>query len=192
MSKFISYDRLEDAIALLDEMRFHYVKPNVPVYNTLLGGCSKRGDLDTAIKLYNELKKVGLRPEERTFALLFATLGSVKRDNQTSKSKIQDIATEMERFEVTPNLFTQNSLIKAYSRLGDLAEVVKAFENLKYLDIKPDKATYAVVISAFAKTGAVQDAYTFLREAETKASCCLSEKEKKKARKEATNKRTLN
>jgi len=54
------------------------------------------------------------------------------------------------------------------SRLGDAVKTFEHFENYRYLDIKPDKATYAIMLNSCAGTGAVQDALTLLKEMEGK------------------------
>jgi len=49
-----------------------------------------------------------------------------------------------------------------------VAKTFEHFENYRYLDIKPDKATYAIMINSCVKSGAIQDAYTLLKEMEAK------------------------
>jgi len=115
MVKFIDFGRTEDAVALLDEMKFHHIQPTTPVYNTLLGGYSREGDLTKTMKLYNQMKKHGVKPDERTFSLLFSALGSVKLNGQISQEKIDHLKAEMQKFGVSPNLFTQNAQLKVLS-----------------------------------------------------------------------------
>ena len=117
MAKFIDFGRIKDAVALLDEMKFHHIQPTTPVYNTLLGGYSRAGDITQAMRLYNQMKKHGAKPEERTFSLLLSTLGNADLDSQVSLEKIEDLRAEMRKYGVSPNLFIQNSLLKVLQSL---------------------------------------------------------------------------
>mgnify|MGYP002385024139 CR=1 FL=1 len=115
MAKYIKYDRLEDAVNLLKEMKDEYnIKPNTPVYNTLIRGYSHKGDWKTCFKLFNQLKKTGLHPSVETFVSLFHCLSKTKPTNVTREG-FENIQNQVKKYNIPPNLPLQNSILKVFN-----------------------------------------------------------------------------
>ena len=101
------------------------LEPNLVTFNTLLDGCQKAGDLDAALQAKEALEQAGLRPDQRTYTSLIATVA-----RQPSKSAGQNDPTtafmllqEMRDKNIRPNGMTYSALIDVCGRCkrSDLA-----------------------------------------------------------------------
>jgi len=110
MKKFIDYGRLDDAADLLEEMKFHKIHPNTPVFTTLIGGCADAGNFAGAMRFYNALKKYGLKPDARTFSCLFKAVAK-GLDSSATMEKVESLKAEMSRYGITPSLILQNAML---------------------------------------------------------------------------------
>lgn len=54
-------------------MRLKGITGNVATYTSMISGLSKEGRADEAFKLYDEMMKIGLIPDDRVFTSLVAS-----------------------------------------------------------------------------------------------------------------------
>jgi len=167
MQRLIKNGLTSEAVALLEDMKINHVYPNTPVFNTLIGGFARGGNLNQSFKLFNMLKKHGSKPDPRTYTLMFTAI-SRANDKQFSKEVLEKLREEVKRADIKPSTYIQNALMLALIRLGNYEEAFEIFENMKYMDIKPDKYAYSALMSAFIDEGSVEEALYFLREVQKK------------------------
>ncbi len=56
ISNLVRKSRQDEAVQLLEQMERSKVRPDVVVYNTILSGYGKHGDLKNAFKTFNEVR----------------------------------------------------------------------------------------------------------------------------------------
>eukprot|EP00933_Yihiella_yeosuensis_P038094 TRINITY_DN3205_c0_g1_i1.p1 TRINITY_DN3205_c0_g1~~TRINITY_DN3205_c0_g1_i1.p1 ORF type:complete len:631 (+),score=129.40 TRINITY_DN3205_c0_g1_i1:185-2077(+) len=70
--------RLEAALRLLMAMKDLSLQPDEVVFNNLLGGCIKDGNVDLAKKLYSDMVADGVKPSNATFSIMIRLYAQCK------------------------------------------------------------------------------------------------------------------
>ncbi|KAK8865982.1 hypothetical protein IAR55_001132 [Kwoniella newhampshirensis] len=83
----ISPAETEEVIAMVAESPKHMV--NAPVYNILLGYIGRQKKLDRMWKLYNEMKKRGVKPTSRTYSTMLNAYAGVSHSHDISDVPIR-------------------------------------------------------------------------------------------------------
>jgi len=71
--------RLDVALTLLKAMKDRSLAVDEVIFNNLLGGCVREGNVDFARHLYDEMIKSGLKPSNATFSILIRLYAQCKR-----------------------------------------------------------------------------------------------------------------
>ncbi|KAJ9065969.1 hypothetical protein DSO57_1014377 [Entomophthora muscae] len=87
-------ERLNDAIVLMFEATKKFEQPIVP-WNILFTHVTKQKKLKLAIKLFNEMKVRGVKPNERTYTILLS--GCANSPAPTAPLKAEKLLEEMKR-----------------------------------------------------------------------------------------------
>lgn len=128
---FISEKRLKEAIDVVEvRMKEDRVKPDYYLYDLLIMECGRRGYTKKAFKLYNRMKRRGLKVTGPTYAALF---------NACSKSihpkAAIDLANNLRKIIIQngfeANEIVYNAMISAYGRCGDIETAFQIVDEMK-------------------------------------------------------------
>ncbi|ORX90657.1 hypothetical protein K493DRAFT_339880 [Basidiobolus meristosporus CBS 931.73] len=152
IKKLASNDKLADAIALV--MNSPLRAQSTVVWNHLIDECGKKQMVGKAFKLFQEMKRRGHAPNEKTFTILINACANSVSASPTALQKALELYNKMVQSDSPPSLVHTNTLIKACSRAGDMKTLADSYNSL---DTRgpgaPDVVTYNLVISAFAHKG---------------------------------------
>lgn len=95
------------------------VKPESYIYNLVLGACGRVGYTKMAFKLYNDMKKRGLKPTGGTYTALFNACANSPwiEDGLSRATKLRQLLIEKREILNDTNY---NAMIKAFGRCGDI------------------------------------------------------------------------
>ncbi|GMN56668.1 hypothetical protein TIFTF001_025788 [Ficus carica] len=136
------------------------VTPDACTYNILINACCKRGCLDDAWNVFDEMRRKRVRPNAVTFGTLVHGL--------CANSKLEEalnLKEDMLRvYEVKPDASVYASLMKELSRAGELSLTLGLKEEMEREGIKLDSGVYTTLISANFKVGRKEEAFRILEE----------------------------
>lgn len=123
--------------------KFPGTKPNVPVYNAVMHACSKAGDFDRMLQVFQDMKDLRMRPSIVTFSTLisaYASIGDVEKALQ--------FVDEMKRYGLKPSCQIYTSIIAAYGRNGEVDKAMSMLNKTRIQFGEPDEELYTAAIVA--------------------------------------------
>ncbi|XP_018343136.1 PREDICTED: pentatricopeptide repeat-containing protein 1, mitochondrial isoform X2 [Trachymyrmex septentrionalis] len=120
----VSKNDLNSALQVLDLMKENRDKPTIYLYNLLLYGLAKQGDVKQCFSLYNKAKKNGLQPNAATYTSLFNAC-ALSDNSQVALEHLNRLRKSLYERQFPLNDAHYNVMVKAYSWHG---QIVKAFQ----------------------------------------------------------------
>lgn len=120
----ISKNDLNSALQVLDLMKENRDKPTMYLYNLLLYGLAKQGDVKQCFSLYNKAKKYGLQPNAATYTSLFNAC-ALSDNSEVALEHLNRLRKSLYERQFSLNDAHYNVMVKAYSWHG---QIVKAFQ----------------------------------------------------------------
>lgn len=150
----------------------------VAIFNTAIDVCGHAGKFGRAWSLYNDMKKRGLRPEERTVAsMLNALAESIERrpESQVDSNRIWEKALQLSNAvgEEGRSTFLLNGLLKVASRLEEIERMRTIFP-IKQIPAEADEISFTLALNLLARFGRVDEAAAYFAALETKMGSVLS------------------
>ncbi|KAJ1652021.1 hypothetical protein IWQ61_007546 [Dispira simplex] len=142
VDRLVAKKKTDDAIALVMNapQRLH----TVVVWNHLIQACVERGGINRALKLFNQLKKRGLKPNPQTYTLL---LTCCARSDSPHTVETARLLFKKLRDTTIPSLHHVNALLQVYSNAGDTPMLLERFHEMPAAGSgAPDHITYTIVI----------------------------------------------
>ncbi|XP_058113989.1 putative pentatricopeptide repeat-containing protein At3g25970 [Magnolia sinica] len=163
--------RIEDASAVFERMPDR----NSVSWNAMIAGCGLADDCANAFLLLNRMERIGMWPDEATFASVLTLLDGPKFYKLTSQlhakiikngrasdtiacnatitaysecGSIDDAVEAFDDMEATRDLVSWNSMLAAYAWHDRGANAIELFVKMKELGIDQDMYTYTSAISA--------------------------------------------
>ncbi|KAG8231129.1 hypothetical protein J437_LFUL010455, partial [Ladona fulva] len=138
---------LSEALGILDNGNIS--KPTAYLYGLLIRSCGKFGYTKKAYKLYNEMKKRGIKPRASVYTSLFNACSNSpwKEDGLSRASQLME---SLESSGYEPNIINYNAMIKAFGRCGDLEVSFRLVDQMISKGIAPDSSTFAFLLQACA------------------------------------------
>ncbi|CAH0584146.1 unnamed protein product [Chrysodeixis includens] len=137
IKQYLKYRRLKEAIDVLEVrmLKEDRVKPENYIYNILIGACADVGYTKKAFKLFNEMKRRGLKPTGDTYTCLFNACANSPWpvDGLKNAKHLRELMIEK---GTEPNLTNYNAMIKAFGRCGDIATAFKIVDEMTLKKIK--------------------------------------------------------
>ncbi|XP_011060058.1 PREDICTED: pentatricopeptide repeat-containing protein 1, mitochondrial isoform X2 [Acromyrmex echinatior] len=99
-------------------------KPTMYLYNLLLYGLAKQGDVKQCFSLYNKAKKYGLQPNAATYTSLFNAC-ALSDNSEVALEHLNRLRKSLYERQFSLNDAHYNVMVKAYSWHG---QIVKAFQ----------------------------------------------------------------
>lgn len=69
---------IEKALVLVNEMEKAGIKADEVLYNSLLDGCCKAGEVEIALLVYQNMRTLGIKPSNVTFSILIKIYGKAR------------------------------------------------------------------------------------------------------------------
>ncbi|XXG63528.1 hypothetical protein AAC387_Pa05g1696 [Persea americana] len=155
---------------------------DVVLWSAMISGYAKNGDSNEALKLFEEMQSLGLRPNSITMVSVISActqLGDFGRGkwihdfmvksgiemNMVVCTSLLDMHTKngsvdeaRKLFDMMPtrDVVSWNSLINSYAKNGYAYEALEAFKEMQDLGMEPNKVTFLSVLSSCAQIGALE------------------------------------
>ncbi|GJZ89724.1 pentatricopeptide repeat-containing protein [Tanacetum coccineum] len=158
--------KINEAMALLREMKSRKMEPDVMHYTTLINGYCLLGEPWSAFNIFEEMKENGLEPDVITFDVLVSGLvieglckgGKVKEAElfySTFEYKSLDLYAAMVNGYCEANntskayklCFGNRAVVKRACLINCLKEAYYLFNDMRNRGIKPDIITYTVLLN---------------------------------------------
>uniref|UniRef100_A0A2P2MZ41 Pentatricopeptide repeat-containing protein n=1 Tax=Rhizophora mucronata TaxID=61149 RepID=A0A2P2MZ41_RHIMU len=122
------------------------IAPNVFTYNILIKGLCKKNDMESAVKVFDEMPALGLIPNVITYTTIlggYASLG----DMDNAKRVFGDL---LDRGWL-PDATTFAVLMDGYCKQGRLSDAIKVMDDMEEYEVEPNDVIYGVMISVYCK-----------------------------------------
>ncbi|KAM1091124.1 hypothetical protein ACFX2J_018455 [Malus domestica] len=130
--------------------------PDLVSWNTMISGCSERGDGEKAMNLFVQLKKTPfLKPDEYTFAAIISATGTDLVSNYGKSLHGQVTKAGFEK-----SIFVGTTLVSMYFRNAESDDAQKVF----YSIIKKDVVLWTEMIMGFSRLADGESAIKFFYE----------------------------
>ncbi|XP_057862808.2 pentatricopeptide repeat-containing protein At3g12770-like [Cryptomeria japonica] len=138
---------VEKALETFKQMQLAGVQPNSTTFASILPACAKMGDLQRGIDIHQSITERGLSSDVIVASALvdmYAKCGSI------------DKAREL--FDNMPqrNVISWNAMITGYAQNGFVEKALEAFKQMQLADVEPYCTTFASILPACAKMGALE------------------------------------
>lgn len=161
ISLYISNGELEKVPAVVKELKKN-TSPDIVTFNLWLRICASLDDIETAEKVFLELKKTKVDPDWVTYS----TLASIYIKSSTFE-KAGPTLMEMEKKVTRKVRVAYSSMISLYTSLGNLEEVNRIWKKMKATFRKMNDAEYTCMISSLVKLEEYEGAESLYREWES-------------------------
>ena len=118
--------------------------PTPYVFTTLIGCLGRVGYTHKAFKLFNQMKKMGLEPENPTYTALFNACANCPPEYD-GLERAKKLHLQLNDKDIGMNRTTYNALIKAYGMRGQLLLAFSAVDEMVENGLQPDAETYSQV-----------------------------------------------
>ncbi|CAN1246882.1 Pentatricopeptide repeat-containing protein At4g02820, mitochondrial [Linum grandiflorum] len=156
LSMYIANKQLEKIPEVIQKLRT-YTTPDIFTYNLRLTACAGEDDVETAEKVFKELKKVTLEPDWVTYSIL-ANLYVKRKLHEQALPMLK----EMEKLASRNNRATYPSLISLYTAIGDSDAVHRIWGQLKScfakVNRKNNDAEYICIMTSLVKLNELSEA----------------------------------
>lgn len=158
----ISYSILIKGYAKANDLEkvmevYSYLKDNFDVdevlYNTLLDSFVVNNNEEALLKIYQEMKSMGVKPSVVTYGILIKLY-----TNQKNLTKATEAFYEMLSKGITPSIIIYQLLIKLNSKLGKYEECMSLYRKLSDSSVKPDCMLTDFMVDLFCKNFMIDEA----------------------------------
>lgn len=148
----------ELAIERLKEMEEKGVEITAVTYTTILYSLYKKGSVEEAERIWNEMGKKGCAPDVGAYnvKLMHAQGGEVEN--------VTKLIEEMIGLGLKPDAISYNYLMSCYCRNGMMNEAKKVYEGLEGNGCKPNAATFRTLIYYLCRNEQFETGYKVFKE----------------------------
>ncbi|KAK8933725.1 Pentatricopeptide repeat-containing protein [Platanthera zijinensis] len=169
-SKVLDLNMAECLLERIYDNHSKYIHP----FNAFLVACDIMDEPERAIHTLAKLKRLNIRPNIKTFEVLFSLFGNVnapyERGNWPSHmhaaERIRHIEMAMRRYGVRHSYMSMKNLVRALGMEGMIPEMLQRLENAEtFLAMEPHQITdlYNIVLHALAEAGHSLTAIEYFR-----------------------------
>ncbi|XP_025793671.1 pentatricopeptide repeat-containing protein MRL1, chloroplastic isoform X3 [Panicum hallii] len=176
-------DRAREVYKMLQE---YNIKGTPEVYTIALRSCSLTGDLGFALKIYEDMNKIGVKPDEMFLSALVDVAGHAKRAdaafeimkdarakglhvgtiaysslmgaccNAKDWKKALQLYEEIKSIKLTPTVSMMNALITSLCDGDQVLKAVDVLNEMNRIGVCPNEITYSVLFVACERNGEAQ------------------------------------
>ncbi|XP_057837438.2 pentatricopeptide repeat-containing protein At3g24000, mitochondrial-like [Cryptomeria japonica] len=155
---------------------------NVVSWTAIIAGCAQNGFFEKALETFKQMILAGVKPDSTTFASILpacAKMGALEQGTNIHQSimeagflsdtvignalvdmyaKCGSIDKAQGLFDIMPqrNVVSWNAMIVGYAHNGFVEKALETFKQMQSVGVKPDSTTFASILSACAKMGALE------------------------------------
>lgn len=143
---------VHQALVLFDRMADKTVKTNKKsegpfrnevTYNTLISALCNAGRPEQALKVFEQMKKAGLRPDKFTYTSLIRVC--------VQETDIQELLYDMRESGARPDVVTYNTMIQSLCNKRQLTQATKLVTEMESRGISPDSRTYGALMTGLMR-----------------------------------------
>jgi pentatricopeptide repeat protein len=131
--------------------------PTMVMYNTVIDGFFKEGEVAKACNLFHEMMQQGISPDVVTYTLVIGALCKAK-----AMDKAEMVLQQMLDKGIQPDDVTYNSVMHGYSTLGQWKKASKVFKEMTVRGVQPNIVTWNSFMASLCKHGRNKEARDFL------------------------------
>ncbi|XP_048573735.1 pentatricopeptide repeat-containing protein MRL1, chloroplastic isoform X2 [Triticum urartu] len=176
-------DRAREVYKMLQE---YSIKGTPEVYTIALRSCSLTGDLGFALKIYEDMNKIGVQPDEMFLSALVDVAGHARRAdaafeiikdvrakgfhvgimaysscmgaccNAKDWKKALQLFEEIKAIKLIPTVPMMNALITSLCDGDQVLKAAEVLNEMKELRVRPNEITYSVLCVACERNGEAQ------------------------------------
>ncbi|XP_064618279.1 pentatricopeptide repeat-containing protein 1, mitochondrial-like [Liolophura sinensis] len=148
MRHFADEGKIKEAIDVLDVwmLKNDRVKPNYYVFSILISILGKAGYTKKAFKVFNQMKKMGVKPKPNTYTALFNACSNSPWP-QDGLQRAQNLENLMKEKRHQPNIITYRAMIKAYGVCGDVQAAFRVLDEAS-VHCQPDLKCFSFLLMA--------------------------------------------
>ncbi|KAK8630866.1 hypothetical protein V6N13_079637 [Hibiscus sabdariffa] len=158
LSIFLARGKLSLACKLFEIFTDMGVNPVSYTYNSIMSSFVKKGYINEAWGVLNEMDEKVCPTDIATYNLIIQGLGKTGRADIAS-SVLEKLTKQGGYLDIV----MYNTLINVLGKAGYIDEARKLFEQMRSSGINPDVITYNTLIEVHTKAGQLKDAYRFLK-----------------------------
>ncbi|XP_057858599.2 pentatricopeptide repeat-containing protein At2g27610-like [Cryptomeria japonica] len=138
---------VEKALETFKQMQLAGVKPNCTTFSSILPACAKMGALEQGMDIHQSITEGGFLSDVVVATALV---------DMYAKCGIIDKAHQL--FDKMPqrDVMSWNAMIAGYTQIGFVDRAVETFKQLRLAGVKPNSTTFASILPACAKMGALE------------------------------------
>ncbi len=149
-----------EAVKCLDTMESEGLNPNVISYAAAMA--ASRDKPDMVVELLDRMKRAGVAPNT---VVLTSAINSLAREGGNYTYRAYTILQDMEEHGPEPNIYTYNTVTRAFAEAGKLPEALDLLKRLKSRNLCPDRFTFTTLLLCAGRHAAQVD-----------ASACINDK----------------
>ena len=130
---------------------------NEATYNTMMSAMCNAGQSDDALQLFDQMQRVGLRPDKYTYTILIQAC-----DNEND---IRELLYAMTERGIQPDIVTYNTIIKLLCSKRKLTQATRIVTEMESRGIVPDSRTYGTLMSGLLQAGKPSSCLTLFESA---------------------------
>lgn len=161
LSLYIANQQFEKVPEIIQELKKN-TSPDVVTYNMWLTVCASKNDVETAEKVFLELKKSKLDPDWLTYS----TLTNLYIKNEYIE-KAAHTLKQTEKRASRKNRAAYSSILSLHANMKDKEGLHRIWDKIKSCFNKPNDAEYNCMISSLVKLGEFEEAESLYNEWES-------------------------
>ncbi|XP_057858095.2 pentatricopeptide repeat-containing protein At5g27110-like isoform X1 [Cryptomeria japonica] len=138
---------VEKALETFNQMQLARVKPNSTTFASVLPACAKMGALEQGMEIHQSVTDRGILSDGIVATALV---------DMYAKCGIIDKARELFDRMSQRDVISWNAMIAGYAQNGLVEKALETFKQMQLAAIKPNSATFASILPACAKMGALE------------------------------------
>lgn len=139
------------------------LRNNVSVCNSILSCLVKNGKFQSSLKLFNQMKQNGLKPDIVTYSTLLVGCGKAKG----GFSKALELIQELKYHELRMDSVIYGTLLSVCASNNEREEAEKYFEEMKSEGHSPNMFHYSSLLNAYSSEGDYKKADELIQEMRT-------------------------
>jgi pentatricopeptide repeat protein len=141
-----------EAVLCLDTMVEEGLTPNVISYAAAMA--ASRDKPNVVIELLDRMQAANVAPNT---VVLTSAINSLAREGGEYTYKAYSILQDMETHGPDPNIYTYNTVTRAFAQAGKLGEALDLLKRIKSRHLKPDRFTFTTLLLCAGRHAALVD-----------------------------------
>eukprot|EP00596_Hydrurales_sp_CCMP1899_P000718 CAMPEP_0119044370 /NCGR_PEP_ID=MMETSP1177-20130426/30952_1 /TAXON_ID=2985 /ORGANISM="Ochromonas sp, Strain CCMP1899" /LENGTH=540 /DNA_ID=CAMNT_0007014397 /DNA_START=865 /DNA_END=2487 /DNA_ORIENTATION=+ len=138
----------DQAVQCIDKMVSEGLHPNVITYAAAVAACKHNSAL--VLTLLERMESENVQPNT---IVLTSAIDSLAREGGLHTDRAYEILRGMEENGPEPNIYTYNTVTRAFAEAGRLQEALSVLTNIKKRGLTPDHFTFTTLLMACGRTG---------------------------------------